>query len=167
MSGELSLGREGTATCTPFIAAVAQRIDARQFNPAFPRTFPRFVQHAIWRYCGQSGLDVCNGNRINGAKRCGNMDCRVRPMCDRVVLRNAWGSRPRAEDATKAYGPLWQAWSFVRYRRAGTLAAKDVPNAGAHVLDAGHFALDTKAGEISVMLREFLKGTEVNEREKS
>jgi hypothetical protein len=42
-----------------------------------------------------------------------------------------------------------------------------VPNAGAYVLDAGHFALDTKAGGISVMLREFLKGTEVNEREKS
>jgi hypothetical protein len=32
-----------------------------------------------------------------------------------------------------------------------------VPNAEAHVLDAGHFALDTKAGEISVMLREFLE----------
>jgi hypothetical protein len=42
-----------------------------------------------------------------------------------------------------------------------------VPNAGAHVLDAGHLALDTKAGEMSVMLREFMKGTEVNEREKS
>ena len=54
-----------------------------------------------------------------------------------------------------------------RYRCAGTLAAKDVPNAGAHVLDAGHFALDTKAGENSVLLREYMKGTEVNEREKS
>jgi hypothetical protein len=75
--------------CADIIAAVAQRIDARQFNPAFPQTFPRFVQHAIWRYCAQSGLDVCNGNRINDAKRCGNMDCRVRPMCDRVALRKA------------------------------------------------------------------------------
>jgi hypothetical protein len=73
--------------CADIIAAVAQRIDARQFNPAFPRTFPRFVQHAIWRYCAQSGLYVCNGNRIDDAKRCGNLDCRVRPMCDRVVLR--------------------------------------------------------------------------------
>jgi hypothetical protein len=75
--------------CADIIAAVAARIDARQFNPAFPQTFPRFVQHAIWRYCSQSGLDVCNGNRINDAKRCGNMDCRVRPMCDRVVLRKS------------------------------------------------------------------------------
>ena len=75
--------------CADIIAAVAQAIDARQFNPAFPRTFPRFVQHAIWRYCSQNGLDVCNGNRIDDANRCGNMDCRVRLMCDRVALRKA------------------------------------------------------------------------------
>jgi hypothetical protein len=75
--------------CADIIAAVAQRIDARQFNPAFPATFPRFVQHAVWRYCAQNGLDVCNGNRINDASRCNNMDCRVRPMCDRVALRKA------------------------------------------------------------------------------
>jgi hypothetical protein len=75
--------------CADIIAAVADRIDARQFNPVFPQTFPRFVQHAIWRYCSQSGLDVCNGNRINDANRCNNTDCRVRPMCDRVALRKA------------------------------------------------------------------------------
>jgi len=75
--------------CADIIAVVAQQIDARQFNPAFPRIFPRFVQHAVWRYCAQNGLDVCNGNRINDAKRCNNMDCRVRPMCDRVALRRA------------------------------------------------------------------------------
>jgi pimeloyl-ACP methyl ester carboxylesterase len=34
---------------------------------------------------------------------------------------------------------------------------KDVPNAGIHVLDAGHFALDTKADEIAGMLDEFMK----------
>jgi hypothetical protein len=22
----------------------------------FPQPFPRFIQHAIWRYCSQSGL---------------------------------------------------------------------------------------------------------------
>jgi hypothetical protein len=32
------------------IAAVSEAIDARQFNPGFPQTFPRFVQHAIWRW---------------------------------------------------------------------------------------------------------------------
>jgi hypothetical protein len=42
------------------------------------------------------------------------------------------------------------------------VTAKDVPNAGVYVLDAGHFALDTNADEISVLLREFIEGAEVN-----
>ena len=68
--------------------------------------------------------------------------------------------------------PKWQAWmqktqpkllvvwgkhdlSFdpgepERYR-------KDVPNAKVHVLEAGHFALDTKADEIAALVREFMK----------
>jgi pimeloyl-ACP methyl ester carboxylesterase len=68
--------------------------------------------------------------------------------------------------------PKWQAWlqqtqpkllvlwgkhdlSFElgepeRYR-------KDVPNAQVYVLDAGHFALDTKADEIAALVREFMK----------
>jgi hypothetical protein len=75
--------------CAEIIAAVAERIDARQFNPTFPQTFPRFVQHALWRYCSQSGLDVCNGNRVDDARRCGNLDCRARLMCDRLALRRA------------------------------------------------------------------------------
>jgi pimeloyl-ACP methyl ester carboxylesterase len=67
--------------------------------------------------------------------------------------------------------PKWQAWmqkmqpqllviwgkhdlSFdpgepERYR-------KDVPNAEVHVLDAGHFALDTKADEIAAIVRQFV-----------
>jgi hypothetical protein len=73
--------------CADIIAAVANRIDARQFNPSFPQAFPRFVQHAIWRFCSQSGLDVCNGNRIDDSRRCANRECRVRLLCDRVALR--------------------------------------------------------------------------------
>ena len=68
--------------------------------------------------------------------------------------------------------PKWQAWmqktqpkllviwgkhdlSFEpgepeRYR-------KDVPKAEVHVLDAGHFALDTKADEIAALVRAFMK----------
>ena len=68
--------------------------------------------------------------------------------------------------------PKWQAWmqktqprllvvwgkhdlSFdpgepERYR-------KDVPNAEVHVLDAGHFALDTKADEIAALVRGFMQ----------
>jgi hypothetical protein len=73
--------------CADIIQALAEHIDARQFNPSFPKTFPRFVQYAIWRYCSQSGLDVCNGNRIDDARRCSNLDCRVRLPCDRLALR--------------------------------------------------------------------------------
>ena len=72
--------------CVDIIAAVAARIDARQFNPGFPQLFPRFVQHAIWRYCAQSGLDVCNGNRIDDRKSCDNAYCQIRSCCDRIVL---------------------------------------------------------------------------------
>jgi hypothetical protein len=75
--------------CADMIQAVAEHLDARQFNSSYPRVFPRFVQHAIWQHCARNGLDVCNGNRINDRKRCENRDCRVRPMCDRVMLRKA------------------------------------------------------------------------------
>jgi len=34
---------------------------------------------------------------------------------------------------------------------------KDVPKAKVCVLDAGHFALDTKADEIAALVREFMK----------
>ncbi len=33
---------------------------------------------------------------------------------------------------------------------------KDVPNAQVHVLDAGHFALDTKADEIAALVIQFM-----------
>jgi len=75
--------------CADIIAAVAHRIDARQFNPGFPQPFPRFVQRAIWWYCAQSGLDVCNGNRIDDRKSCANVYCQIRSHCDRIVLNKA------------------------------------------------------------------------------
>jgi hypothetical protein len=72
--------------CAEIIRAVANRIDARAFNPAFPQPFPRFVQHAIWRYCAQNGLNVCNGNRINDRRRCTNIYCQIYSICDRITL---------------------------------------------------------------------------------
>jgi hypothetical protein len=74
--------------CADIIQKAAEQIDARQFNPRFPKTFPRFVQHAIWRYCAENGLDICNGNRINDNACCDNIYCRLRPICDRVGLRS-------------------------------------------------------------------------------
>ena len=72
--------------CAEILGRVAQQIDARAFNPAFPAVFPRFVQHAIWRFCAQNGLGVCNGNRIDDRKSCGNVYCQVRQLCDRITL---------------------------------------------------------------------------------
>jgi hypothetical protein len=74
------------SSCADIIALAAQQIDAHAFNPRFPSVFPRFVQHAIWRYCAQRGLDICNGNRINDRKSCDNMCCQIRSRCDRITL---------------------------------------------------------------------------------
>jgi hypothetical protein len=72
--------------CADVLIAIASAIDARQFNPAFPKVFPRFVQHAIWRYCAQSSFDICNGNQIDDRCRCTNLGCRLYSRCDRLVL---------------------------------------------------------------------------------
>jgi hypothetical protein len=54
--------------CAGVLEAVAQCIDARTFNPDFPATFPRFVQHAIWRYCAQLGLKSATAIELMIAK---------------------------------------------------------------------------------------------------
>lgn len=73
--------------CAEILRLLAARIDARQFNPAFPPTFPRFVQSAIWRYCAETGLAICNGNRIDDDARCDNQHCQLFRHCDRIALR--------------------------------------------------------------------------------
>ena len=72
--------------CADIIRAVADQVDARAFNPDFPNPFPRFVQHAIWRYCAQNGLNVCNGNRLDDRDRCTNIYCQIYSNCDRIRL---------------------------------------------------------------------------------
>jgi hypothetical protein len=76
-------------SCADTLFAIAAGIDARRFNPAFPKVFPRFVQHSVWRYCAQACLDICNGNQIDDRGRCTNMWCRLYSRCDRRVLRAA------------------------------------------------------------------------------
>src|SRR5438270_631731 len=73
----------GPGGCASIINAIAARIDAREFNP----TFPRFVQSAIWRYCADNGLDICNGNRIDDDAPCNNVQCQLFRRCDRITLR--------------------------------------------------------------------------------
>lgn len=73
--------------CAAIIRCIATRIDAGEFNSTFPAVFPRFVQHAIWAFCAQSGLAVCNGNRIDDTARCENTHCQLFRSCDRIALR--------------------------------------------------------------------------------
>jgi pimeloyl-ACP methyl ester carboxylesterase len=68
--------------------------------------------------------------------------------------------------------PKWQAWMKEKQPRLLVIWGrhdlsfdpgeperyrKDVPKAEVHILDAGHFALDTKADEIAAFVREFMK----------
>ena len=75
-------------SCADILQIVAGQLDASRYNPRFPTVFPRFVQHAVWRYCANEGLDVCNGNQIDDDVRCRNRICRLYNICDRHVLRN-------------------------------------------------------------------------------
>ena len=68
--------------------------------------------------------------------------------------------------------PKWQAWMREKQPRLLVIWGKhdpsfdisepeayrrDVPKAEIHVLDAGHFALDTKADEIAALIRDFMR----------
>ena len=72
--------------CADIIRRVTRRIDAREFNPDYPKAFPRFVQHAVWRWCAQGELDICNGNQIDDRRPCENCSCPLFTLCDRVRL---------------------------------------------------------------------------------
>jgi hypothetical protein len=73
--------------CAAVIKSLARRLDARAFNTDFPSYFPRFVQHAIWRYCAISELNVCNGNNIDDLYRCEQQSCALYRRCARVILQ--------------------------------------------------------------------------------
>ena len=73
--------------CSDIIEGLAKRIDAREFGDDNPACFPRFIQHAIWRFCSQDRLNVCNGNRIDDRCRCANWCCPVFRDCHRIQLR--------------------------------------------------------------------------------
>jgi hypothetical protein len=72
--------------CAGILGLLAAQIDAREFNPTFPATFPRFVQSALWRYCAGNGLAICNGNRIDDDTRCDNGHCQLFRRCDRIAF---------------------------------------------------------------------------------
>ena len=75
--------------CAELLRAVSLEIDSRRFNASFPSTFPRFIQSAIWRYCAQDELGICNGVTVDDRSRCRNDDCRLFAGCRRRPLRPA------------------------------------------------------------------------------
>lgn len=76
----------GPTGCAALVRRLAKSIDARRFNPDHPRTFPRFVQKAIWRFCAMDHDGRCNGVRINDRKPCKDLTCPLGPWCDRAPL---------------------------------------------------------------------------------
>jgi hypothetical protein len=73
--------------CEGIIQSVSSLINATRFNASFPRVFPRFVQHAIWRFCAADGLNLCNGNRIDDRERCQISYCQLFQSCERKQLK--------------------------------------------------------------------------------
>lgn len=73
--------------CAAIVSGLAERIDSREFNPANPAIFPRFVQHALWGFCAAWGWNICNGNTIDDRRRCENGNCPAFSACDRVRLK--------------------------------------------------------------------------------
>ncbi len=74
--------------CANIIEAASQHIDARRYCPEGPATFPRLVQKAIWLLCTESGLGLCNGNRIDDRHACSQTACPVADSCLRLPLRS-------------------------------------------------------------------------------
>ena len=74
--------------CADIIRKISRRIDAKAIGANYPRYFVRLVQHAIWRWCAQAELNVCNGNNIDDRYRCMHKECTIYHRCGRVPLRS-------------------------------------------------------------------------------
>lgn len=77
----------GPKGCSEIIREISAAIDARAFNPTYPANFPRFVQHAIWSFCAEQGLGICNGRKIDDRSACAQTTCPVWAGCRRVPLK--------------------------------------------------------------------------------
>jgi hypothetical protein len=74
--------------CADILKSVSAEIDARQFEPTYPPNFPRYTQHALWRYCAADALNICNGNTIDDRKSCENTTCTIFDICLKVALKS-------------------------------------------------------------------------------
>ena len=81
--GPACYGREG---CLAVIERLASLIDAREFNPAYPAVFPRWVQFAIWWFCAADGWAVCNATVIDDQIGCEQRFCPAFRHCERLPM---------------------------------------------------------------------------------
>ena len=58
----------GQKWCLGVIEDLARRIDCREFNPALPAHFLRFIQYHIWAYGAKDGENMCNLNKCKPGK---------------------------------------------------------------------------------------------------
>ncbi|WP_207388232.1 hypothetical protein [Lichenihabitans psoromatis] len=72
--------------CATIIEAASQHIDARVYCRDGPATYPRLVQKAIWLFCTEANLDICNGNRIDDRFACRDASCPLGDGCARRPL---------------------------------------------------------------------------------
>jgi hypothetical protein len=77
----------GENGCAALVEQLSGAIDARRFEPHYPQHFPRFVERAIWAFCAQRKMGMCNGNNIEDNQRCTRYECPLYSDCDRICLR--------------------------------------------------------------------------------
>lgn len=70
--------------CAKVVTALAERIDAREFNSTFPAHFPRWVQFAVWWFCAADGFSICNSFHIDDRVGCRQQFCPTSGVCDRL-----------------------------------------------------------------------------------
>jgi hypothetical protein len=73
--------------CADLLRTVSAGIDAKQFSPTYPSNFPRYTQHALWRYCAADAINICNGNKIDDRGSCKNEYCILYSKCDRIAVK--------------------------------------------------------------------------------
>lgn len=171
----LATGKPGRVT-----ALIVQNANAYEegFSPAMDAARPAWEQRTADTEAGFRALltlDATRSQYLTGVPDAGlvspdawhhaqaGLDRPDNAEIQLAMLHN-YGSNP------KLY-PAWQAW--LREQRPPTLVvwgkgdpfflvpgahayARDVPDAEVHILDAGHFALETHSAEIAMLIDEFL-----------
>ncbi|MFI0847762.1 hypothetical protein [Mesorhizobium sp. IMUNJ 23232] len=80
--GEHCAGNQG---CELIVRDLAARHGCS--TPSANAVSPRQLQHAIWRFCAGSELNICNGNRINDKAPCRQIECPLGHGCGRIALK--------------------------------------------------------------------------------